>query len=218
MFHCSYKTTSSTKPQSQCYTFGQTLKFKVIFRFSRECTNSPYKRWQYSRKKKKKMENFLKSHFGIPQKHILLVEHLCNLQLAQVYLASQLPLCTYLQKNAQNGIPEQLPFKYILWAACPRTPGRSPQIVNNLLPAVSLLLPDLLRTLWRYINLVLLWNRIAARLKALNWYLIITSLWISSHGSREIFEQYCKHKLRLKVFLYPCQLSAWWCEKGEVIC
>lgn len=43
--------------------------------------------------KKKKMENFLKSHFGIPQKHILLVEHLCNLQLAQVYLASQLPYC-----------------------------------------------------------------------------------------------------------------------------
>ena len=93
MFHCSYKTTSSTKPLSQCYTFGQTLKFKDIFRFSRECTNSPYKRWQYSQKKKKKMENFLKSHFGIPQKHILLVEHLCNLQLAQVYLASQLPYC-----------------------------------------------------------------------------------------------------------------------------
>ena len=91
MFLCSYKTTSSTKPQSQCYTFGQTLKFKDIFIFSRECTNSPYKRWQYSRKKK--MENFLKSHFGIPQKHILLVEHLCNLQLAQVYLASQLPYC-----------------------------------------------------------------------------------------------------------------------------
>ena len=127
-------------------------------------------------------------------------------------------LCTYLEKNARNGISEKLPFKYILWAACPRTLGRSPQIVNSLLPAVSLLLPDLLRTLWRYINLVLLWNRIAARLKALNWYLIITSLWISSHGSREIFEQYCKHKLRLKVFLYPCQLSAWWCEKGEVIC
>ena len=43
--------------------------------------------------KKKKKKNFLKSHFGIPQKHILLVEHLCNLQLAQVYLASQLPYC-----------------------------------------------------------------------------------------------------------------------------
>ena len=47
----------------------------------------------FTKKKKKKMENFLKSHFGIPQKHILLVEHLCNLQLAQVYLASQLPYC-----------------------------------------------------------------------------------------------------------------------------
>ena len=77
MFHCSYKTTSSTKPQSQCYTFGQTLKFKDISVFT----------------KKKKIENFLKSHFSIPQKHIWLVEHLCNLQLAQVYLASQLPYC-----------------------------------------------------------------------------------------------------------------------------
>ena len=69
-------------------------------------------------------------------------------------------LCTYLEKNARNGISEKLPFKYILWAACPRTLGRSPQIVNSLLPAVSLLLPDLLRTLWRCIYLALLWNRI----------------------------------------------------------
>lgn len=144
--------------------------------------------------------------------------HLAGWALTQSTTGTSLPsqpttilLCTYLQKNARNGTSEQLPFKYILWAAYPRTPGRSPQIVNNLLP-------DLLRTLWRCINLVLLWNRIAARLKALNWYLIISSLWISSYGSREIFEQYCKHKLRLKVFLYPCQLSAWRCEKGEVIC
>ena len=219
MFHCSYKTTSSTKPQSQCYTFGQTLKFKDIFRFSRECTNSPYKRWQYSRKKKKIRELSQKPLWHSTKTHSAgwaLMQSTTGISLPSQ--PTTILLCTYLQKNAQNGIPEQLPFKYILWAACPRTPGRSPQIVNNLLPAVSLLLPDLLRTLWRYINLVLLWNRIAARLKALNWYLIITSLWISSHGSREIFEQYCKHKLRLKVFLYPCQLSAWWCEKGEVIC
>lgn len=219
MFHCSYKTTSSTKPQSQCYTFGQTLKFKDIFRFSRECTNSPYKRWQYSRKKKKNRELSQKPFWHSTKTHS------AGWALMQSTTGTSLPsqpttilLCTYLQKNARNGTSEQLPFKYILWAAYPRTPGRSPQIVNNLLPAVSLLLPDLLRTLWRCINLVLLWNRIAAGLKDLNWYLIISSLWISSYGSQEIFEQYCKHKLRLKVFLYPCQLSAWWCEKGEVIC
>ena len=171
-------------------------------------------------KKKKKNRELSQKPFWHSTK-----THLAGWALMQSTTGTSLPsqpttilLCTYLQKNARNGTSEQLPFKYILWAAYPRTPGRSPQIVNNLLPAVSLLLPDLLRTLWRCINLVLLWNRIAARLKALNWYLIISSLWISSYGSQEIFEQYCKHKLRLKVFLYPCQLSAWWCEKGEVIC
>lgn len=94
MFHCSYKTTSSTKPQSQCYTFGQTLKFKDIFRFSRECKNSPYKRWQYSRKKKKKQRTFSKAILVFHKNTFgWLSTYICNLQLAQVYLASQLPYC-----------------------------------------------------------------------------------------------------------------------------
>ena len=83
MFHCSYKTTSSTKPQSQCYTFGQTLNLRS-FLDSLENVQIHHIKDGSIHEKKKKMENFLKSHFGIPQKHILLVEHLCNLQLAQV--------------------------------------------------------------------------------------------------------------------------------------
>ena len=160
MFLCSYKTTSSTKPQSQCYTFGQTLKFKDIFRFSKECTNSPYKRWQYSPKKKER-ELSQKPFWHSTKTHSAgwaLMQSTTGTSLLSQ--PTSILLCTYLEKNARNGISEKLPFKYILWAASPRTLGRSPQIVNSLLPAVSLLLPDLLRTLWRCIYLALLWNRI----------------------------------------------------------
>ena len=43
--------------------------------------------------KKKRERTFSKAILAFHKKHILLVEHLCNLQLAQVYLASQLAYC-----------------------------------------------------------------------------------------------------------------------------
>lgn len=172
MFHCSYKTTSSTKPQSQCYTFGQTLKFKDIFRFSRECTNSPYKRWQYSRKKKKKQRTFSKAilafhknTFGWLSTYAIYNWHKFT-QPANYHIALHVP-----SKECSKWHFRATTFQIYFMSSMPKDPWKEPPNCQQSTPSSQPSTPSLIEnpvTLHIFGIVMKQNNRIAARLKALN--------------------------------------------------